>query len=453
MRPLYGAWKAAKLRLDSDNPNGLKDFTQRLVRRLSVETGILERIYDLDLGTTEALVRAGFMEELVSRNNTNIEPSRLIDILRDHEAAIQLVIDCVAKARLLTISVVHELHAILTKHQDTTTAVDPFGTRLEISLLRGEFKKLPNNPRRHDGFIHEYCPPIHVASEMDNLLDWLADYQDDDPIIVSAWFHRRFAQIHPYQDGNGRLARALTTLILLRAELLPLVIDRDLRSEYIAALELADQGDLSSIAALFARLERAAILQALSWDADAEASHRKTIASAVIGKLADKFNKRKQVKQAELRGVNELAVALRGIAHSVIFEALEKLAAAVSAIAHPRKNVTYGGPDHENAHWYKFEVVKSANAGGKFANFTESHYFLKASIGVERDRLVFVTSFHHVGRELSGIMEATAFAKLGPDQDSKDQDSVPEDFFVCSLEPFVFTYRTSVDEVRGAFAR
>ena len=154
MRPLYDTWHASKNRLQQSSPTSLKEFTQRLVRRLSVETGILERLYDLDRGTTEALIANGFVEELVSRSSTDIDPSRLIAILRDQEAAIQLVIDCVAGNRDLTKSVIHELHAILTKHQDTTTAIDQFGNKHEIALLKGQFKQHPNNPKRPDGTVH-----------------------------------------------------------------------------------------------------------------------------------------------------------------------------------------------------------------------------------------------------------------------------------------------------------
>ena len=171
----------------------------------------------------------GETEDLVSHSSTNIEPARLIDILRDQEAAIQLVVDCVAKNRELTKGLLHELHVILTRHQDTTTAADQLGNRFEIPLLRGKFKEQPNNPKRPDETIHEYCPPIHVDSEVDRLLGLLQQYSNEDPIIVSAWLHHRFTQIHPYQDGNGRVARALTTSVLLRADLLPLVVDRDLR--------------------------------------------------------------------------------------------------------------------------------------------------------------------------------------------------------------------------------
>ena len=68
-----------------------------------------------------------------------------------------------------------------------------------------------------------------------------------------------------------------------------------------------------------------------------------------------------------------------------------------------------------------------------------------------RERLIFVTSFHHIGRELSGIMEATAFAKLESFEESDDREHVSQEFFHCSLEPFVFTYQTEEKEIEAAF--
>jgi len=238
-RPLYETWWASKERLQKSSQSSLKLFNERLIRRMSVETGILERLYDLDRGTTEALVVRGFVEDLVSRSSTDIEPARLIDILRDQEAATKLTIDCIANSRELTKGVIYELHATLTRHQDTTTAIDGFGNRHEIPLLKEKYKDQPNNPKRPDGTLHEYCPPVHVDAEMERLLKWLLEYSEEDPIIVTSWIHHRFTQIHPYQDGNGRVARALTTLILMRSNLLPLVVDRDLRCDYIDALEFA----------------------------------------------------------------------------------------------------------------------------------------------------------------------------------------------------------------------
>jgi hypothetical protein len=292
-----------------------------------------------------------------------------------------------------------------------------------------------------------------VDSEVDNLLGWLPQYLGDDPIIVAAWFHYRFTQIHPYQDGNGRVARALTTLILLRADLLPLVVDRDRRSEYIKALELADQAKLSSLAEIFARLERNAILQALSVDADTEISHHKSLTSAVIGSLADKFGRRRIQKVAELRQVNLVAIELRATAHMLLEQAFGEIEPTLDEVGEPTIYVRDGGPDWNNAHWYKYEVVQSAKEADKFANFAEDHYFVRGLIRVNTERLTFVVSFHHVGRDLTGIMEATAFSKLESYEDSEDRESVSERFSLCSVEPFVFTHKTKVNEIADVFGK
>ena len=451
MTPLYDTWRNAKERLKKSSSANLNVFMQRLVRRLSIETGILERIYDLDVGTTEALITNGFAEELVSRTSTDIEPARLIDILRDHEAAIQLVMDCVAGNRELTVGLINELHVILTQHQDTTTAVDQFGNRLEIPLRKGQFKDQPNNPKRPDGSIHEYCPPVQIQSEMENLMRWLGGYSAEDPVIVASWFHHRFTQIHPYQDGNGRVIRALTTLILLRSDLLPLVIDRDLRTEYVKALEDADFSNLIPLASLFARLERSAILQALSIDADAEIVQERRLTSAVIQSLAAKFSRRREAKDAQLRQVNVLAQGLQRRTRGLLEEALSQLGDSVSQITSADIHISEGGPDRGNAHWYKFEVIQSARQAGTYVNFDEAHYFIKSTIRVERERLIFVTSFHHVGRELTGIMEVTAFSQLQSFEDSDDREYVSQDFFRCSLEPFLLTYKTNAEEIELSF--
>ena len=424
-----------------------------MIRRLSIETGILEHLYDLDIGTTEALVTHGFVDDLVSHSSTDIEPARLIDILKDQESAIQLMMECVAGHRAFNTWTIHELQAILTRHQDSTNAVDQFGHRREIPLLKAKYKVMPNNPRRPDGFMHQYCPPEHVASEMDNLLQWFSGYSDDDPVIVATWLHHRFTQIHPYQDGNGRVARALCTFVLLRSDLLPLVVDRDMCVDYIKALETADYGDLGSLARLFAAVERRAIMQALSVDADREIVAQQSLTAAVIDSLAEKFGRRFTAQLDKLRTVNHLGILLRQQAQEAIDDTFNQLDATLSGVAEVTPRVTLGGPDFGNAHWYKFEVIRSANEAGKFANFSEAHYFVKASIRANDERLVFVTSFHHVGRELSGIMEATAFRQLESFENSDDRERVSQDFSLCSLEPFVFTYQTREADILQSFNR
>ena len=156
--------------------------------------------------------------------------------------------DIVGGARDLTAFSIKEMHQRLTLSQETSQAEDQFGNPMKVQLLKGDWKKQPNNPRRPDGLIHEYCPPLFVQEEIDQLLAWHQAHTSVCPEVEAAWFHHRFAQIHPFQDGNGRVARALTSAVLLKADHLVLVIrDEEHREGYLDALAAADSGDLKPL--------------------------------------------------------------------------------------------------------------------------------------------------------------------------------------------------------------
>jgi prophage maintenance system killer protein len=64
------------------------------------------------------------------------------------------------------------------------------------------------------------------------------------PVTLAATFHHQFVAIHPFDDGNGRMARILMNLILMQSGYLPVVLKLDKKSEYFLALEKADVGDI-----------------------------------------------------------------------------------------------------------------------------------------------------------------------------------------------------------------
>src|SRR5690606_5454992 len=125
--------------------------------------------------------------------------------------------------RPFTTGWVKELHALFTRHQTTTDAITPTGQPIHVSLVRGAYKPRPNNPLRRDGLVHEYCPPEHVSAEMERLIEIYHALPPELPEVRAAWLHHRFTQIHPFQDGNGRVARALASFEFIRAGLLPLL--------------------------------------------------------------------------------------------------------------------------------------------------------------------------------------------------------------------------------------
>lgn len=259
---LVNSWRKFRTQFDSRR---VREFHNRVLREWSIETGIIEHLYTVDAGTTKVLIEEGFLADIVDRSGTSLSPESLIAILRDHQAAAELLTNGISKTRSLSRNLICELHQILTRHQDSCEAIDQHGRPLTIPLRKGAFKIMPNNPTRPDGTMHEYCPPIQVESEIENLVNWYNQYKAIHPMVLAAWLHHRFSQIHPFHDGNGRVARALVMLVLLQADYLPIIVGRDLRKKYLDALEAADiREDLGPLIALFQQLEESVILRALS---------------------------------------------------------------------------------------------------------------------------------------------------------------------------------------------
>lgn len=114
----------------------------------------------------------------------------------------------------LSENTVRQLHGILLKysHKD--------------ERHRGQYKTLSNSVEAFDaegrsvGVIFETATPFDTPRLMEALLAWsneAFEKQAHHPLLIIAVFVVRFLAIHPFQDGNGRLSRALSTLLLLRA--------------------------------------------------------------------------------------------------------------------------------------------------------------------------------------------------------------------------------------------
>jgi len=110
-----------------------------------------------------------------------------------------------------------QLHSVLLQHS---------GKDDEAPQLRGEFKRIPNHVAVVDdsgeptGSILETTSPGETPRKMERLLGWHAEAERSGelhPLLVTGMFIAWFLAIHPFDEGNGRLSRILTTLLLLRA--------------------------------------------------------------------------------------------------------------------------------------------------------------------------------------------------------------------------------------------
>ena len=99
--------------------------------------------------------------------------------------------------------------------------------------------------------VHYEAPPAsRLEAEMESFLSWFNSEQDIDPVLKAGLAHLWFVTVHPFDDGNGRIARAIGDMSLARSEKsaqrfysLSAQIQRE-RKEYYDLLEQAQKGDL-----------------------------------------------------------------------------------------------------------------------------------------------------------------------------------------------------------------
>ena len=251
-------WQDARARLQDPGVDRtlLDIWLRERARAFAIETGQIEGLYTLRRGVTEQLIAEGFGGVRAAHAlEPGLSDRTLKGLLEDQHAAVELVFEAAAGRRPLSHHTMKSWHQLLTRHQEHAVGIRD-GRRVAIPLLRGEYKIRPNNPRRPDGVVHEYCPPEQTRSEMDRLLEMHHGHADRGlpAEVEAAWLHHRFVRIHPFQDGNGRMARLLMAYVFARAGEFPPVIAMEQRNDYIGNLEDADRGNLRPFAGYLADL-------------------------------------------------------------------------------------------------------------------------------------------------------------------------------------------------------
>jgi fido (protein-threonine AMPylation protein) len=441
---IRAVWEDRRSRLEGTKQ--LAEFTEKLSREWAIETGVIENLYEIERGVTQTLIEHGFQAELLTHGSTNQPRDYVLQLLRDQEDALEGVFHFVKNERQLSVSYIKELHAALLRSQTQTEALDARGRPIEVPLTRGEWKKQPNYPVR-DGITYLYCPPEHVASEMDRLVSIHAEHVANNvPVDVqAAWLHHRFTQIHPFQDGNGRVARALASLALVKGGLFPFVVTRDDRQPYIKALEAADGGDLKSLVGLVARLQRVQFTKAIA------------VSETV---LADEADVRSVL--SDLQRVAEKVAADKRESWRGVFNWAQRietdLVAYMETIAPDVKNallrVNKGGNAYvtrssdETDHYFRAQIIENAKYNlHYYADTSDYRSWVSLNMSWERRaRLVF--AIHGIGRPFSGSLICAPFLEF---RDTDDEGQTLPTLVPVSEEGFVFFYNDTEEQVISRF--
>ena len=445
LRLLSTIWSEQRSRLDDTAV--LRDFNERLRREWAIETGILENLYSLDRGTTQVLIEQGIEQALIPHEATDQPVSKVVRLIRDQQAVVEHLFDFVAERRVLSVSYIKEIHAALTQNQPRCEAVDGLGRLVEVELRRGDWKLLPNNPTRRNGSIHAYCPPEHVSAEMDRLVEMHARHVKAQvpPEIEAAWLHHRFTQVHPFQDGNGRVARSLASLVFLRAEWFPLVVTRDDREVYIRALEAADVGDIRPLIELFVSLQKKRLRTMVGLSEDVLRSHEpiKDIIASAVDHLWEKASGQSEAHKVAFEHAEQAADHLE-----------RRLQTVATPLGETLKRIDQGysaGVDRNNEetrHWFRAQIIDAANEIDYFADMRTYAAWVRLRI-FEQRRVALVFSFHSLGVRFVGIIGVSCFLEFR--DRSEDGETVLEGLHVICREPFHIMFREEAPSMLARF--
>ena len=237
-------WDQSLARLEAERssttPGALKQAVAFVTRLAAVDTSAIEGFYEVDRGFTYSVANEepGWREAFAER--TPQGRSMFEAQLR----ASALVEDAATERLPVVEAVIRALHESVCAAQDTYRVWTSLGWQ-DQTLEKGAYKQHPNNPRTADGSEHAYAPVEEVGPEMARLVGELQTeaFVAAPAPIQAAYVHYAFVTIHPFADGNGRVARALASIYLVRAAGIPLLIFADQKNRYLDALTRADAGD------------------------------------------------------------------------------------------------------------------------------------------------------------------------------------------------------------------
>ena len=214
-------------------PDGIADRKARLdaLRPLhGPSLAALDRWFDVELTFTSNAIEGSTLTRtetaVVVEKGITIGGKPLRDHLEalDHMDALALVRALASRSEPIREFDLREIHRLVLARSDPAEA-GSYSRRQRLVL----------------GSAAVFPPPSSIAPAMGDLARWLTEAPDGPDTAFEA--HYRLVTIHPFSDGNGRTARLLMNLLLLRAGYPPVTIGPEQRTVYLDALEARQTTD------------------------------------------------------------------------------------------------------------------------------------------------------------------------------------------------------------------
>jgi Fic family protein len=227
---------------------------QIALRAAAFDTGAIEGLYATNRGLTFSVAEqaAAWEQQIESQG-----PDARI-LFEAQLRALELVLDHVTtQMPKITQAWIRRIHEEITAAQEIYLVYTAAGPQTH-PLPRGKYKEHPNHVRTASGEAHAYAPVDQTQSEMQRFLQELETpgFTAAHPVIQTAYVHYALVAVHPFADGNGRVARAAASAFTYRAASVPLLILQEHRDEYFDSLAKADLGESQDFVDFIAQVSR-----------------------------------------------------------------------------------------------------------------------------------------------------------------------------------------------------
>lgn len=225
---LYNEWKALQPLKEDDQ----KRLSQKFMLEFNYNSNHIEG-NTLTYGQTEMLLLFGRVVDAANMKD--------LEDMKASNVGLKMMSEASQDGFPLTETFIRQLHHTLLREDYTVWRQLPGGKQTSYVVHAGVYKTRPNSVITQTGERFEYASPEETPALMYDLVSWYNENESRlSPIELASLFHYRYIRIHPFEDGNGRIARLMVNFILSRKGYPMLVVKSKDKENYLKALEQCD---------------------------------------------------------------------------------------------------------------------------------------------------------------------------------------------------------------------
>lgn len=227
---LYNEWKRLQPLKDEDQLR----LNQKFMLEFNYNSNHIEG-NTLTYGQTELLLLFGKVVDAANMKD--------LEDMKASNVGLNMMREQALSEYPLTETFIRQLHHTILREDYTVYRQLPGGQQTSYVVHAGIYKTRPNSVITLTGERFEYASPEETPALMTDLIQWYNEEEQHGDLTLAelcALFHYRYIRIHPFEDGNGRIARLLVNFILARHDYPMIVVKSADKENYLNALSTCD---------------------------------------------------------------------------------------------------------------------------------------------------------------------------------------------------------------------